>query len=183
MHVWKGLKEFPQNVRPWRQQNPKPHHATRHSRLEPVSATFWNGFFFCFRRLRWLGPWRNSLEFTAWGMEFQDLRLFRAIFCRTFGAQNFTIQVTLGTAAWTSGSLSESVCKISYRLCVLNHGTPHLVTSNEKLESLMEANGFPVHCGFPCGATLCTLREAMKLQKRLTFRGGGGELSFWGGGG
>ena len=30
-------------------------------------------------------------------------------------------------------------------------------TSNEKLESLMEANGFPVHCGLPCGATLCAL--------------------------
>ena len=28
-----------------------------------------------------------------------------------------------------------------------------------KLEFLMGANGFPVHCGLPCGATLCTLRS------------------------
>ena len=52
------------------------------------------------------------------------------------------------------------VCKISYRFCVLKHRTPHLVTSNEELESSMEANGFPVHCARPCGATLCTLRSA-----------------------
>ena len=63
---------------------------------------------------------------------------------------------------------TASVCKISCRLCVLKHGTPHLVTSGEDLESLMEANGFPVHCGRPCGATLCS------------FRGGRGVL-FWGG--
>ena len=39
---------------------------------------------------------------------------------------------------------TASVCKISYRFCVLKHGTTHLVTSNETLESLMEAKGFPV---------------------------------------
>ena len=66
---------------------PKPHHATRNSRLEPVSptfphvpTTFRNGSFFCFRCLRWHGPWHNSLEFTALGMDRKDLQQFPAIF-------------------------------------------------------------------------------------------------------
>ena len=137
-----------------------------------VSPTFRSGSFFSFKCLRWLGPWHNSLEFTAlgalkgtnlrgqtqpkrrfsqifadfcrfspspgkqsiWetqifaenrrfsqetaqigvcplrfvplsaalftalGMEIQGLRQFQAIFS--------DFQVTLGTAAWTSGSLS-----------------------------------------------------------------------------
>ena len=69
-------------------------------RFAHVSPTFRNGSFFCFRFLRWLGPWHKFLEFTALGMEFKDLRQFLAFF-RTFGAQNFT-------AAWTSGSLSTA---------------------------------------------------------------------------
>ena len=76
-------------------------------------------------------------------------------------------------------------------LCVLKHGTPHLVTSNEKLESLMEVGGFPVHCGLPCGATLCTFPPRAKIYvsdrvfvsktpEIITFLGG---TQFWGRGG
>ena len=54
---------------------------------------------------------------------------------------------------WTTAS----VCKTSYKLCVLKHGTPNLVTSNEKLKSRQTVS--QVHCGLACGATLCTLRS------------------------
>ena len=36
------------------------------------------------------------------------------------------------TSKKEENAIEDSVCKISYRLCVLKHGTPHLVTSNEK---------------------------------------------------
>ena len=54
-------------------------------------------------------------ELTALEMEFKDLRQFQAIF-RTFGAQNFTIQVTLGAQQL------EDVVAVSGRKC-LNKST------------------------------------------------------------
>ena len=58
----------------------------------------------------------------------------------------------------------------------------------------MEVGGFPVHCGLPCGATLCTFPPQAKIYvservfvsktlEIITFWGGGGVPSFWGGGG
>ena len=91
---------------------PKPHHATSDSRLEPVSPTFPPTF----RPRFGMGPFSVSDATLAWslpqfpgiyslGNGFKDLRQFQASL-RTLGAQNFTIQATLGTAAWISGSLS-----------------------------------------------------------------------------
>ena len=60
---------------------------------------------------------------------------------------------------------SHGSARFFYRLCVLKDGTPHLVTSNEQFEFLIEANGFPVHCGLPCGATLCTLCSRPTLKQ------------------
>ena len=80
---------------------PKPHHATRDSRLEPVSPTFSPTFRPRFAHVsEWvlffvglvLGtiPWKLQ----QWGWNLRIFGSFRQFF-RTFGAQNFTIQVTL----------------------------------------------------------------------------------------
>ena len=124
MHIWKGsFHKMFACIRTWRQQKTQnnamppgipdssPLRARFHPRFAHVSPTFRNGSFFCFRCLRWFGPWHNSLEFTALGMECKVLRQFQV-----------TIQVTLGTAASTSGSLSAQnlgIYSISgSRLCV-----------------------------------------------------------------
>ena len=78
----------------------------------------------------------------------------------------------------TLTSKTSSVCKIFYTALCLKHGTPHLVTSNEKLESL-KVGGFPVHCGLPCGATLCH----SILRPRSTFQRGFLVAQFLGRGG
>ena len=54
---------------------------------------------------RWLGPWHNSLEFTAVGMEFKDFRQFQAIFS-DFRRPKLYNPGDSGTAAWTSRALS-----------------------------------------------------------------------------
>ena len=76
------------------------HHATRDSRLEPVSSTFPPTFR---PRFAHLSPTFRNGSFSVSGV-YVGLVL-GTIPCNLRRAHNSTIQATLGTAAWTSGSL------------------------------------------------------------------------------
>ena len=80
-------------------------------------------------------------------------------------------------------SKTASVCKISYTALCFENGTPHLVTSDEKLEPLMEVGGFPVYCSLPCVATLCTFptQTMIYVSERVFVSETPEIITLWGG--
>ena len=115
IHIWKGLTSFHKMfacLRPLANPKTKPCHQGFQTRARfahvstHVSPTFRNDGAFSVSGV-YIGLALGTLpcNLRHWGWNLKVCGSFRQ-FCQAFGAQNFSIQVTLGTAAWTSGSLS-----------------------------------------------------------------------------